>query len=87
MKNLLDQKIELTFAAVKRSSMPGKNYEAVGEFEHKGNFKTIKVGFNDAEAFDELNDLSYYEGKAEAIYDHFSHSFNNELEKWINELK
>jgi hypothetical protein len=86
MKNLLDQKIELTFAAVKRSSMPDKNYEAVGEFLFNDDFIHIKVGFNDAEAFDELNELSYYEGKAKAIYEHFSHSFDEQLKDWIEEI-
>jgi hypothetical protein len=86
MRNLLKRKkIQIDWGTVSKTRSAGYRYDA--RLDLVINDQVIKFvhRFNDAETYDLINEMTYWSGKKEAIYNTFEHSFNELIEEYLNE--
>jgi hypothetical protein len=88
MKNLLKRnKIEIDWASVSYTRAAGFRYEARLDLLIDDQVVKFVHRFNDAETYDLISELSYFNGKKEYIYNAFEHSFDQLIEEYLFEIE
>jgi len=88
MKNLLQKnKIEIDWASVSYTRAAGFRYEARLDLVIDDQVVKFVHRFNDAETYDLISEMSYFEGKKQYIYNAFEQSFDQLIEEYLFEIE
>jgi len=88
MKNLLQKnKIEIDWASISYTRAAGFRYEAKLDLLIDDQLVKFVHRFNDAETYDLISEMSYFDGKKKYIYNTFEHSFNELIEEYLFDVE